>query len=143
MVEPTAPTAERALCASSRLIERGNAVQWELRQYHQPVRAFALRFDGRVVAYLNRCAHVPAEMDWQPDEFLGHDREWIVCTLHGATYDPRSGRCVAGPCPGARLTPVAVSERNGQVWWRPTGDLKPMHPDAAHDTEAPVSSPPA
>jgi hypothetical protein len=35
-----------------------------------PARAFALRFDGRVVAYLNRCAHVPTEMDWQPGEFL-------------------------------------------------------------------------
>ena len=38
--------------------------------FHQPARAFALRFDGRVVAYLNRCAHVPTEMDWQPGQFL-------------------------------------------------------------------------
>ncbi|MDQ2779063.1 MAG: Rieske (2Fe-2S) protein [Pseudomonadota bacterium] len=116
-------TAER-LCASEALVERGKAVTWTLRQYGQPVRAFALRVDGRVVAYLNRCAHVPTEMDWQPDEFLDMNREWIICALHGATYDPRNGRCIGGPCAGARLTPVATEERDGQVWWQPTGDLR-------------------
>ena len=70
----------------------------------QPARAFALRFDGRVVAYLNRCAHVPTEMDWQPGEFLDADRDWIVCSIHGAAYEPRDGRCVGGPCGRGRLT---------------------------------------
>lgn len=118
-----AAAAERPVCPSTRLLERGQGVSWDVRQHGQPVRAFALRFEGRVVGYLNRCAHVPSEMDWQPDEFLSHDREWIVCSLHGATYDPRSGICVAGPCSGARLTAVAVGEHHGQVWWRPSGNI--------------------
>ena len=59
-----------------------------------PVRAFVLRHDGRAVAYLNRCAHVPAEMDWLPGEFLDSERSFIICSIHGATYLPRDGRCL-------------------------------------------------
>jgi nitrite reductase/ring-hydroxylating ferredoxin subunit len=33
------------------------------------VPAFAVRFEGRVYAYLNRCAHVPIELDWLPGRF--------------------------------------------------------------------------
>ena len=32
----------------------------------QPARAFVLRHDGVLRGYINRCAHVPVEMDWQP-----------------------------------------------------------------------------
>ena len=53
------------LCASAELAERGRAHLFEVQLWGQSARAFALRFDGRVVAYVNRCAHVPAEMDWQ------------------------------------------------------------------------------
>ena len=57
------------LCASAELEERGQAYVWDVMQYRRPARAFALRFDGRAVAYLNRCVHVPTEMDWQPGEY--------------------------------------------------------------------------
>ena len=73
-------------------------------QYGQRLRAFVLRHDGRVVAYLNRCQHVPAEMDWLPGEFLDAEREYIICSIHGATYRPDDGRCVGGPCGRSRLT---------------------------------------
>ena len=49
--------------------ERGDAVLFDVLQWGQPARGFALRIDGRVGAYLNRCAHVPTEMDWQPGRF--------------------------------------------------------------------------
>ena len=90
------------------------------------MRAFALRFDGQVRAYINRCLHVPTEMDWQPGDFLDNDKRWIVCGLHGATYEPADGRCVGGPCGRGRLTAVAVEEREGQVYWYPSRDIKPV-----------------
>jgi nitrite reductase/ring-hydroxylating ferredoxin subunit len=83
-----------------------------------------MRFDGRVVAYLNRCVHVPTELDWQPGEFLDADREFIICSIHGATYEPRSGRCAAGPCASGRLTPIDVEERDGQVFWLPRRGIR-------------------
>jgi len=98
--------------------------------WRRPARAFALRFEGRVVAYLNRCAHVPTEMDWRPGEFLDSERRFIVCSMHGAVYEPTSGHCIAGPCAGQRLMAVAVVERAGQVYWYPSADVRPVEFDA-------------
>ncbi|HRD86366.1 MAG TPA: Rieske 2Fe-2S domain-containing protein, partial [Rubrivivax sp.] len=117
--------AER-VCASGDLVERGQAWVWDVQEYGRPARAFALRFQGRVVAYMNRCAHVPTEMDWQPGEFLDADRRWILCSIHGAAYEPADGRCVAGPCGRGRLTALQVMERDGEVYWYPSRDIRPV-----------------
>lgn len=127
-MDDDAPQAQR-LCASSELEERGRAVVFDVLQFRQPARAFALRFEGRVVAYLNRCLHVPTEMDWQPGEFLDAEREQIVCSLHGATYEPLSGRCTGGPCGPGRLTALVVEERDGAVYWYPSRDIRPAFAD--------------
>ncbi len=113
------------VCAAEELVEKGRAVVFDVVHFRAPARAFALRFDGRVVAYLNRCAHVPTELDWQPGEFLDGDREFIVCAIHGATYAPQSGHCVGGPCSGGRLLRISIVERDGVVWWQPTRDTRP------------------
>jgi nitrite reductase/ring-hydroxylating ferredoxin subunit len=110
------------------LEERGKAWGWDVLEYGRPVRAFALRFDGTVRAYLNRCAHVPAEMDWQPGEFLDSDKRFILCAIHGATYEPAGGRCVGGPCGRGRLTALRTEERGGMVYWYPSLDIRPVAP---------------
>ena len=97
-------------------------------EYRRPARAFALRFEGQVRAYMNRCLHVPTEMDWTPGEFLDSDKRYILCSIHGASYEPRDGRCVGGPCGRGRLTAVRVEERAGQVYWYPSIDIKPALP---------------
>jgi nitrite reductase/ring-hydroxylating ferredoxin subunit len=117
---------ELALCTSEALVERGAAHVFDVRLWGEPARAFALRFDGQVVAYMNRCAHVPAELDWQPGQFLDQDQRWIICAIHGATYEPSHGRCVVGPCRGARLMALTVAERDGNVYWYPSSDIQPV-----------------
>jgi nitrite reductase/ring-hydroxylating ferredoxin subunit len=115
-----------ALCAGAELADGGKAVVFDVLEYGLPARAFALRFEGRVVAYLNRCLHVPTEMDWQPGEFLDDERRWIICSIHGATYEPRDGRCVGGPCGRGKLKSIEVEERDGQVYWYPSRDIRPV-----------------
>jgi nitrite reductase/ring-hydroxylating ferredoxin subunit len=117
------------LCRADELEEKGKAIVFDVMVWRQPARAFALRYDGRVVAYLNRCVHVLAEMDWQPGEFLDSGKEYILCSIHGAAYEPRSGRCAAGPCGRGSLTAVAVEERDGQVYWYPSRDIRPVFED--------------
>lgn len=126
MTTTPAAAAPEYLCPSSALAEGGTAWVWDVLQFSQPARAFALRFDGQVRAYLNRCVHVPAEMDWQPGEFLDSDKRWILCSIHGATYEPRNGRCVGGPCGRGSLTTIAVQESEGRVLWQPTPDTRPL-----------------
>lgn len=130
--------AAQPLCRADELAERGRAVVFDVLLWRQPARAFALRFDGRVVAYINRCAHVPTEMDWQPGEFLDAERRNIVCSIHGATYAPESGRCVGGPCGRGRLMALEVSESAGQVYWYPSRDIAPL---AFDEPDAPALQP--
>ena len=122
---PASAASALRLCASSELAEKGRAIGFDVLHFREPARAFALRFDGRVVAYLNRCVHVPTELDWQPGEFLDSGREFILCSIHGAAYEPRSGRCLGGPCGRGRLTAHDVFEVDGEVWWRSTRDTQP------------------
>jgi nitrite reductase/ring-hydroxylating ferredoxin subunit len=126
--EVSGPVADPGLplCDARALEERGKAWGWDVLEYGRPVRAFALRFDGTVRAYLNRCAHVPAEMDWQPGEFLDSDQRFILCSIHGAAYAPESGRCISGPCGRGRLTALRTEERGGMVYWYPSLDIRPV-----------------
>lgn len=124
---PDAP--RQHLCTGDALEERGKAMVFDVLHFRSPARAFALRFDGRVVAYLNRCVHVPTEMDWQEGEFLDRDKRFIICSIHGAEYEPENGHCVGGPCGRGSLTPLPVEERDGQVYWYPTRDTRPVASD--------------
>jgi nitrite reductase/ring-hydroxylating ferredoxin subunit len=117
------------LCPSSELSERGQAFVFDVLHFREPARGFVLRFDGQVVAYLNRCLHVPTEMDWQHGEFLDGDKEFIMCSIHGAAYEPLSGRCIGGPCGKGTLTVLKVEEREGQVYWYPSRDTQPAAVD--------------
>ena len=126
-VVPALP-AQR-LCVSDELAERGRAIVFDVLHYREPARAFALRFDGQVVAYLNRCVHVPTELDWQPGEFLDAGREFILCSIHGAAYAPATGRCIGGPCGRGGLVRLEAFERDGAVWWLPTRDTRPVAVD--------------
>ena len=118
-----------ALCASTDLEESGRAFVYDVLLWGRPARAFALRFEGRVFSYLNRCAHVPTEMDWQPGEFLDAERRFILCSIHGATYEPTNGRCVGGPCGRGKLSAIELQERDGQVYWYPSRDIRPVEFD--------------
>jgi nitrite reductase/ring-hydroxylating ferredoxin subunit len=122
---PGAQAPRQRLCAAADLAERGKAVVFDVQHFRQPARAFALRFEGQVVAYLNRCLHVPTEMDWQEGEFLDMNREFIMCSIHGAVYEPQTGRCAGGPCGRGKLTALRVQELDGQVYWYPSQDTQP------------------
>jgi nitrite reductase/ring-hydroxylating ferredoxin subunit len=123
------PRPELHLCPSAELAEKGRAHVFDVLHYGEPARAFALRYDGRIVAYLNRCLHVPAEMDWQPGEFLDSSKEYILCATHGAAYEPQTGRCAGGPCGRGRLTSIDIVERDGEVYWYPSRDTRPAFAD--------------
>ena len=118
--------APQRLCRADELVERGDAFVFDVLQFRQPARGFALRFEGRVVAYLNRCLHVPTEMDWQHGKFLDSDKEFILCSTHGAAYEPLTGRCAGGPCGRGTLTVLSVEERDGEVYWYPSRDTQPV-----------------
>lgn len=113
-----------ALCPSVDLVERGDAVPFDVVYAGQTCRAFAVRFEGRAHAYLNRCTHVAMELDWQPNRVFDATGQWLLCASHGAAYAPNTGDCAGGPCRGG-LVSVALSENAGVVYWRGAYNLQP------------------
>jgi nitrite reductase/ring-hydroxylating ferredoxin subunit len=103
------------ICPSAALVEGGDGVRFAVRRGDRAHAAFAIRYGGRVRAYLNRCAHIGVELDWQPGRFFDADGMVLICSTHGALYDPETGACLGGPCRGAGLAPVAVDEVDGEV----------------------------
>lgn len=83
--------------------------------------AFVVRFRGELFAYVNTCRHQSLALDFGDARFFDEAFDAIVCCQHGARYRPETGECFAGPCLGARLTPLAVAVRDGAIWWVPPG----------------------
>jgi nitrite reductase/ring-hydroxylating ferredoxin subunit len=104
-----------SVCSSDRLREGGSGVRFQVEHNGCVNPAFAVRHGGRVVAYLNRCAHKLVELDWQEGDFFDAEHRYLVCATHGALYDPTTGACVDGPCRGATLTAVSIHEADGMV----------------------------
>ena len=114
------------VCRSEVLVNGGRGVRFEVSVAGRAVPAFAVRFGGIPRAYLNRCAHVAMELDWQPGEFFNFDADYLVCSTHGALYDPATGRCAGGACAGrGGLRALSVIEQDGRVWWKPDGYAEP------------------
>ncbi|QBC44988.1 Rieske (2Fe-2S) protein [Iodobacter fluviatilis] len=106
---------DRVLCQSGDLLERGLAQRFTLQWGGRERSAFVLRYDGRVYAYINECAHIPIEMDFNPGDLFDLSRSWLVCSTHGAYYAPNTGLCLGGPCPGRKLISLPVREIADQV----------------------------
>ena len=90
--------------ATFRLIRRG-----------KPIDGFIINVNGRYHAYVNRCPHAGTPLDQWPNEFLADDGHSLMCSTHGAVFDPRSGVCLEGPCPGARLDLLVVEKYGGSL----------------------------
>jgi nitrite reductase/ring-hydroxylating ferredoxin subunit len=108
---------EQIICASHSLADSGRGVRFEVEYFGEPAPAFAVRYAGAVHAYLNRCAHVAMELDWQEGVFFDSEGRDLLCSTHGAVYEARSGRCIGGPCNGTPLVKLRLEERNGLVYF--------------------------
>lgn len=105
----------QVICASEALENGGKGIRFTVLIGGRDEPAFVVRYQGVAYAYLNRCAHVPTELDWTPGDFFERDGRYLICATHGALYAPESGRCVVGRCDGKGLFPLRVEESEGQV----------------------------
>ncbi|MGQ0547926.1 MAG: Rieske (2Fe-2S) protein [Betaproteobacteria bacterium] len=108
---------ERLICDAAALADAGRGVRFEVEYFGELVPAFVIRKDGKAHGYLNRCAHVAMELDWQEGVFFDAEGRDLLCSTHGATYEAASGLCIGGPCTGRRLVKLRLEERNGKVYF--------------------------
>ena len=104
------------VCASEELVDGGAGVRRNATCAGGDAVVFFVRYDGVAYGYLNRCAHVPMELDWNEGQFFESSGLYLMCATHGAIYAPDTGRCVGGPCRGQSLRAVPVRVERGVVW---------------------------
>ena len=101
---------------AAQLTDGGMGLRFEVQSGAATLPAFVVQYDGSPAAFLNQCAHVAMEMDWQHGQFFDLDQRFLMCATHGALYEPDTGVCVAGPCTGAQLTPIPLQLQHGQLY---------------------------
>jgi nitrite reductase/ring-hydroxylating ferredoxin subunit len=94
------------------------AIKFGYRQEGIPREGFVAIFKGQVVAYENVCRHIPISLDYGDGRFFDPEEGHFICQTHGATYEPLSGECIAGPCVGASLKPLQIEVRDDAVWFQ-------------------------
>lgn len=116
---------EVLLCASDAVQDGGRGVRFPVIAFGSSATGFVVRHGGKPYAYLNRCAHVPIELDWNEGEFFESSGLYLMCATHGAVYLPDSGYCAGGPCKGARLRKIALREADGNIYWQSDEFIRP------------------
>jgi nitrite reductase/ring-hydroxylating ferredoxin subunit len=103
------------ICQREALIDGGAAARFCVEFDGRAIDAFAIAFDGDVHAYVNSCPHRGTTLDWEPGQVFDESGIYLVCATHGALFEADSGRCVGGPCHGAVLTRINITQRDGEV----------------------------
>jgi len=107
---------QRVICASVALQEKAHGVKFSLPELGERTTGFVVRYNGVVYGFVNQCAHVPVELDWDEGDFFDLTKNYLICATHGAHYHPQTGYCVMGPCKGRSLKPITVSERDEHIY---------------------------
>lgn len=80
-----------------------------------PVDLIVTRHQGKPKAWFNVCPHQGRPLNIAPNRFLTDEHNQLVCSVHGAVFEPNQGQCVSGPCLNAHLKAVNVLEADGKV----------------------------
>jgi len=94
-------------CAAADLAP-GRTLTFRLECGGRRVNGFVVNHDGELRAWVNRCPHVGTPLDLWPNEFYTDDRRDLICSTHGAIFEPLTGRCTIGPCAGDALRPLPL-----------------------------------
>lgn len=72
--------------------------------------------NGARHAYINSCPHQFIPLETFPNHFLTEDKQFLVCSGHGARFELATGACYSGPCRGRGLDPLKIEERDGAIY---------------------------
>jgi len=103
------------ICSSSELKEN-QTKGFDVKVARKKIALFVIRREGHVFAYENKCPHTGAPLEWQLDQFLDFNDEFIQCSLHGALFKVNDGLCLRGPCLNESLTAIDIIENADGIY---------------------------
>jgi nitrite reductase/ring-hydroxylating ferredoxin subunit len=115
---PAGKRTTRTLVAQVGELAHGESKKFTLRCGGANVEALLINYEGALHAYLNRCRHIGISLDWVDNQFFSEDKRFLICANHGATYEPKTGECVWGPCAGASLQDVPLEIEGRKIFAR-------------------------
>ena len=127
------PQRLAAICSSADLATGGLGVRFEVTDGNNIWPAFVIRHSRGLAAYINRCAHLALELDWDRGLFFDVDQRNIICATHGALYTADTGECAGGPCNGSGLEVLKVVEKEGTVYLNDSYYARPCQQVKAGD----------
>ena len=98
-----------------RELQRKGSLKFAYRQEGIEREGFVVWFNSQAIAYENACRHIPIPLDYGDSQFFTADRQSLLCQNHGAVYNPITGICLRGPCPGTRLKKLDVRVVDGDL----------------------------
>jgi nitrite reductase/ring-hydroxylating ferredoxin subunit len=108
----------RQKIASLSELTEGKTVKFQFLRKGKPTEGFVACFQGELVAYENRCRHLPLSLDYDDGRFFSRDGKSFVCQTHNAIYEPLTGLCTRGPCEGESLKPLQIEVIKDEIWLR-------------------------
>ena len=97
-------------------LKEGGTKKFPFVKNGKTVEGFLARFQGQLVAYENKCRHLPLSLDFGSDRLFTKEGDFFICHNHNAIYEPLSGLCVRGPCEGEKLRALKIEIVDGEVW---------------------------
>lgn len=68
-----------------------------------------------VCAYENACPHARMPLERPDGRVVVHEKRFLICSAHGASFDRTTGLCVGGPAANKSLTPAPIYIENGLI----------------------------
>ncbi|WP_135081564.1 Rieske 2Fe-2S domain-containing protein [Terasakiella sp. SH-1] len=108
-------TLEYRLCGYNDIDEE-DSKEFFLKKEDQQISIIAVKKDGVISVFVNNCPHLGVPLNLEPDRFLDMEKNFILCSTHGALFKIDDGECVHGPCQGQNLPRVASEIRGEEVF---------------------------
>ena len=93
-----------------------------------PFRGIVVRWQGEVHAYANTCPHAGHQLNMLRDQFFNVENELLICSSHGALFEPATGFSIGGPCPGKSLMSLPCRVADNKIYVRAPDTVKARKP---------------
>jgi len=103
------------LCHITEIADPGSK-EFSIKIGRKTLEIFVVHKNSAFHAYTNSCPHTGASLNWQEDQFLDLDGNFIQCSVHDALFEIESGYCVNGPCAGQSMEELKLVIEDNELY---------------------------